>query len=126
MQGAWGDVSSRRGRGDVTVAGKSMYRMPVILGLLQITNLSLPISSPFNEGSSRYSLDGKKVTFENIELKSKDMVMKGNGSLDFGSKNVRLTFVTDNPGWPALPFVGDPLVTLRPGGPKWQVTGRDR
>ena len=32
--------------------------------------------------------------------------MQGNGSLDFGTKKVRMTFTTDNPNWPKLPIVG--------------------
>ena len=35
----------------VSVSGKEMYKIPVLLGLMQITNLALPISSPFNEAS---------------------------------------------------------------------------
>ena len=55
-------------------------------GLLQITNLALPITSPFNEGTARYSVDGNRVTFESIELRAKDMMMQANGHLDFGTK----------------------------------------
>ncbi|HEX8911450.1 MAG TPA: hypothetical protein VF796_03750, partial [Humisphaera sp.] len=48
LEGTFNKPASRRGRGDVVVTGKELYRIPVLLGLLQVTNLSLPISSPFN------------------------------------------------------------------------------
>ena len=35
--------------------------------------------------------------------------MQGNGYLDFGSKQVRMTFTTDATGWPKLPFIGEIL-----------------
>ena len=69
LEGAYNDPASRRGRGDVSVVGEEMYRIPVILGLLQITNLSLPITSPFREATARYSIDGNRITFEQIELR---------------------------------------------------------
>jgi hypothetical protein len=107
LEGAWGKNSVRRGRGDVIVNGKELYRIPVLLGLLQVTNLSLPISSPFNTGVARYSLEGDKLTFERIELRSNAILMAGDGTLDFGTKQVRMTFVTDNPGAFRIPFIQD-------------------
>ena len=105
LEGSWDDATKRRGRGDVMVVGRKMYRIPLVLGLLQVTNLALPISGPFNEGTARYSLDGQRVTFEHIELRSDTMMMRGDGSLDFGMKSVALTFNTDNPGGLKLPFL---------------------
>jgi hypothetical protein len=107
LEGNWDDPASRRGRGDVLVNGKNMYRIPVVLGLLQIANLSLPISSPFTEATTRYMVQGQTVTFENISLRSSNMVMQGNGSLDFNTRKVELVFTTDNPNWPRLPFIQD-------------------
>ena len=107
LEGAWNDASTRRGRGDVAVSGRDMYHIPLMLGLMQITNLSLPISSPFSEATSRYSVDGQKITFEQIELRASNMLMQGSGSMNFETKKVKLTFVTENPNWPKLPLVND-------------------
>ena len=113
VSGSWTDPATRRGRGDVLVTGNDMYRIPLVLGLLQITNLSLPINSPFEQATARYSLDGQRVSLEQILLKSKDMVMQGSGHLDFATKKVDLTFATDNPNWPTLPVVGQMWNTAR-------------
>jgi hypothetical protein len=109
LEGAWADPTTRRGRGDVLVTGREMYKVPVAMGFLQITNLSLPISQPFNEATARYSVQGQAVTFESVELHAPSMTMSGSGVLDFASKKVRMTFMTDNPNWPKLPFI-DPLL----------------
>jgi len=109
MEGAWDDPRTRRGRGDVTVAGKDMYRIPLVLGLLQITNLALPISSPFSEANARYTLDGPKLTFDQIELRASNMLMQGSGSLNFDTKKVNMTFTTDNPNWPKVPIFSELL-----------------
>ena len=107
LEGAWGDTGSRRGRGDVSVEGKQMYRIPLILGLLQVTNLALPIAQPFHKASVRYSLEGERVMFEKIELRSDTMRMTGSGHLDFNSRQVRMSFITDNPGGLKVPFLAD-------------------
>jgi hypothetical protein len=109
LEGSWNDPSSRRGRGDVTVAGRDMYHIPLMLGLMQLTNLSLPISSPFSEGNARYSVDGQRITFERIELRASNMLMQGSGSMNFDTKKVKMTFETDNPNWPKLPIVNELL-----------------
>jgi hypothetical protein len=109
LGGTWNDPGSRRGHGDVSVVGQKMYDIPVMLGLMQITNLALPITSPFTEISTRYSLDGERVVFEQIDLKSKDMTMSGSGELNFAQRYVSLWMTTKNPALLALPVVG-PLI----------------
>jgi hypothetical protein len=107
MEGDWTDVSTRRGRGDVLVSGKSMVQIPLLLGLFEVTNLSLPSASPFNEATARYAVEGQRVTFDQIQMRSDSLVMDGSGYLDFGTKKVRLNFSTDNPNMPKLPFIHD-------------------
>jgi hypothetical protein len=107
LEGAWGDPASRRGRGDVVVTGKEMYRIPLVLGLLQVTNLALPIAQPFHRGTVRYTLDGQRVNFDQIELRSDTMLMTGSGHLDFASKQVRMSFTTDNPSGLRVPIFND-------------------
>ena len=108
LEGSWGDAAQRRGRGDVMVTGRELKRIPLVLGLLQVTNLALPISGPFNEATAVYNLDGSRVIFEQIKLTAKNMLMEGNGSLDFATKKVDLAFTTDNPtGLMQIPFLKD-------------------
>jgi hypothetical protein len=107
LQGEWSDPTTRRGRGDVLVTGKEIYQIPLLLGLLEVTNLSLPTSSPFSEGTARYLVEGNRINFERVQMRSDSMVMSGNGWLDFGSKLVRMNFTTENPHLPQLPLIHD-------------------
>jgi hypothetical protein len=113
LEGDWSDPSARRGRGDVRVEGREMYKIPLVLGLLQITNLALPISSPFNQAEASYGVDGQRITFEAISLRSNQMHMQGSGVLDFGAKQVHMTFTTGSPAWTKLPLVGELLNTAK-------------
>jgi hypothetical protein len=58
-------------------------------------------------------IDGRRVTFEQIELRANNLLMQGDGALDFGSKQVRMSFVTDSATWPRVPLIGDILDTAR-------------
>ena len=95
------------------MTGKELYKLPILLGLLQITNLSLPIAQPFSEASSRYTVEGDRVTFDSIELRAQQMLMTGSGRLDFGDRTVNLTFVTENSGFAKLPLLGELLQATR-------------
>jgi len=107
LEGDWSDPSARRGRGDIHVQGNDLYKIPVVLGLLQITNLSLPIKSPFSDATTHYIVEGPKVTFEQIELRAANMLMSGSGSLNFDTRKMSFSFTTDNPNWPKIPVIGD-------------------
>ena len=105
LEGAWGDPGQRRGRGDVVIAGKQLYQIPLMLGLLQVTNLSLPIGQPFTHGNARYTVDGTRVNFDQMDLRADGMMMTGTGYLDFGTRQVRMTLTTDNPNGFKIPFL---------------------
>jgi hypothetical protein len=114
LEGISDDPGSRIGRGDVLATGKDMYQVPLLMGLLQITNLSLPFTSPFSQAQAQYILQGNQMTFENIELRSASIVMRGAGSINFDDKRVRLTFNTDSPThWINVPIVRDFLQTAK-------------
>jgi hypothetical protein len=107
LQGDWSDIATRRGRGEVKVQGEKMYQIPLLLGLMEVTNLSLPSTDAFSQGTASYGVVGNRVTFSEIQLRSNSMVMSGNGWLDFGSKKVRMNFTTANPNMPHLPVISD-------------------
>jgi hypothetical protein len=113
MEGAWGDARARRGRGDVVIVGKDLYRVPLVLGVLQVTNLSLPIGGPFTHGTARYDIEGMRINFEQMDLRSDTMQVNGSGYLDFGSRQVRMTLTTDSPGGFKVPFLHDILQGAR-------------
>jgi hypothetical protein len=72
-----------------------------------VTNLSLPIGQPFTKASARYTVEGSRVNFEQMDLRADNMSMNGTGYLDFATKQVRLSLTTDNPGGFKIPFISD-------------------
>ncbi|HEV7302008.1 MAG TPA: hypothetical protein VGN72_21915 [Tepidisphaeraceae bacterium] len=107
LEGEFDNAASRRGRGDVLVTGKDMYNLPLVVGLLQITNLALPVNTPVTEATARYNVEGQRINFEHVALRSNTVLMEGEGHLDFETKKVAMTFRTDNPNAPKIPFLSD-------------------
>lgn len=107
VEGAFADVASRRGRGEVVVEGEKLYDLPLVLGLLQVTNLAMPVSEPFREATATFSVDGPRIVFDGIALRAAEMTMNGQGTLNFETQKVDLSFTTSNHGWAQVPLLGD-------------------
>lgn len=113
LEGKWDDPASRRGRGDVIVDGKDMYRVPVLFGLMQIANLTLPLEAPIQQAGVRYTVEGHRVALEAIDLRSRTSVMQGTGWLDFKSRQVQMTLLLGNSAADAVPIFGELLKGAR-------------
>lgn len=116
IEGAWSSdgrrVSPQRGRGDISVTGEKMLNVPMIVGVTQIVSLSLPFTTGFNEATASYSIDGDRISFSDIALKSNEMKINGTGRLDLGEKKVALDFYTASAG-KRLPVIGQLLDAAR-------------
>ena len=123
LAGEWADPSSRRGRGDVRVAGKNMARIPLLLGVMQVANLSLPTDKPFSQAQVRYNVEGPRVRFETISIRSPDLLMEGNGLLDLEARRVSLSFHTEDPRVSGIPVVGEIVSDVRRQMMQIQIKG---
>lgn len=116
IEGGWDSDGKRagpqRGRGDISVTGDKMLKVPMIVGVTQIVSLSLPFTGGFNEATASYSIDGDRISFADITLQSNEMKISGNGRLDLGEKNVSLDFYTASAG-KRLPVIGRLLDAAR-------------
>ncbi|HQY88236.1 MAG TPA: hypothetical protein PK402_06230 [Tepidisphaeraceae bacterium] len=101
-----------RGRGDLSVTGKNMLQVPMLIGLTQMVSLSLPFTSGFDQAQASYVFDGGVVNFENVMLQSREMTIRGTGQMDFETRKLDMRFYTDsNTG--KLPVIGSVLEAAR-------------
>ena len=126
LEGTGGPNPTRRGRGDMLTTGKNLYDIPLVLGLMEITNLTLPIRTPYEQAVTSYSVEGQKVTFENIELRGDKTMMKGEGQMDFAARTFKLSFVTDSVAWLRVPVLHELLKGARQELLRIHVTGSIR
>lgn len=123
---------TRRGRGSARVAGDhvSVLDMPLMLRLIEVSNLQLPSGSGLDYAQAIFYVDGPRVLFEDLSMYSSAIVVRGFGSLTWPDMELNLRF--DSSSARPLPVISwlvkgirDQLVTTRvtgtPGSPKIHV-----
>ncbi len=123
MRGRWDKPASRQGRGDIQITEAVLYDLPLAMGLLQVANLSLPMSRAFNKARISYFVKDNRVTFEHITLRSPSLMLSGKGALQYDTRKIDLTLTSNHPkAWNLGPVsdiidsVRDQLITIRVTG----------
>ena len=93
----------RRGGGYVRVDGKKMYKIPLLLGLVQMIDLALPITEPMNKVTTDYVLDNSKIRIENMEMSSPTTIIRATGTVDLSTRRLDLVLTTDSPHKLSIP-----------------------
>ncbi|MEM8873185.1 MAG: AsmA-like C-terminal region-containing protein [Planctomycetota bacterium] len=125
-EGVLGDPRSRRGRGDLAIVGNRggrLVKLPLMIGLVQVINLAFPDDNAFTDATAAYALSGDQLVLESFELSGGDVALRGNGSIDFDTRDVALIITTANRGLDRMPVLGgliggarDELLTIRING----------
>lgn len=121
VAGEFGRPESRVGRGDIRVTGAELYEVPLAMWALQLSALTLPVSTSFREADIDYYIDGNEVVFERLTLDSPAMSLRGQGVLNYQSQRLDMQFHTASklraplltPIWESL---RDLFVTIRVTG----------
>lgn len=92
LAGRAGDDSSRRGRGQVYLDDARIADMPIMMALLQLTQLMLPLRGSLSEGVFEFHLLGDEVTFDRLLLASETVEMVGRGTLDVRDMRLAVRF----------------------------------
>lgn len=121
VAGEFGRPGSRYGRGEIRVSGAELYEVPLAMWALQLSALTLPVSTSFREAHVDYYIDGDEVIFERLRLDSPAMALIGRGVLNYRSQALDMQFNTASklraplltPLWEA---VRDLFMTIRVTG----------
>jgi hypothetical protein len=81
LAGIVGDASTRVGHGALRIANGDVVRLPVVMPLLQVSNLQLPSGDRFNYVQSTVSIAGETVTFDRVAVLSRSIAIIGGGTL---------------------------------------------
>ncbi len=123
VEGGWGEAGKVRGRGQIQVREGDMYQLPLALGLLHITHLSLPTTKRFERADVSYYIKDGKIVFEQIVVESPHMRMAGEGSLVMDSEKLDITLTSSNPSGLDLGPVTDLVDAVRNQLVTIRVTG---
>lgn len=121
ITGRAGEPRSRVGRGAVRVANGDVLRLPVMLPLVQMSNLMLPKSDRFDYLQAEFNLRGSVAEFERIAVLSDSVSLMGAGTVTLPGLGLDMRFNSrSNQRVPLLSdlyeAVRDEIVTTRVGG----------
>lgn len=92
-----GDNPRRQASGVLKVTRGELYKMPVMLGLLNVLYLKLPGDTAFTDAELRYHLRNNNLVFDEIYLRGPALSMVGSGRLDMKTEKLDLTFLSGPP-----------------------------
>ncbi|MFQ5495641.1 MAG: AsmA-like C-terminal region-containing protein, partial [Phycisphaerae bacterium] len=125
LSGVVGDPRSRRGGGSFEITHGRMYRLPIILAIFKLLNLSGINDEAFHEAAAEFFIMGQRVRLDNIRLTGDALSLIGSGSMSLADGGVDLGLVNVTPHrWARIPLITDlvegasrELVELRVTGP---------
>ncbi len=93
-----GDKPTRQASGVLRITKAKLYKMPVLLGLIQVIYLALPGDSAFTDGLMTYRLREGKLIFDEIYLVGPGMSVVGSGTMDTATEKLKVSFLSGPPG----------------------------
>lgn len=111
LAGLVGREGSRRGRGSLRVSGGDIIRLPLILPMMELSNLGLPSGDRLDFAQATFLVDGPTVAFDRIALLSGSLSVLGWGTLRLPDYDLALRF--NSRGRAQLPLISGLFEGLR-------------
>ncbi len=94
LSGLVGVAGSRRGRGTVHVGGEGVrvINMPLVVRLVEVSNLQLPSNDRLDFAQAAFYIEGGRVCFEDLAIFSKAVAIMGYGTMDWPDTRLDLRF----------------------------------
>jgi hypothetical protein len=132
LSGEVDDPLSKRGGGRVEIRNGYLYRLPIMLAILNVINLSVPQEPALQDAEADFYIVGERMALEGIVLKSDVLALVGSGSMSLPDQGLDLSLVYASPQhWTRVPLLTDfvewasrPLTELHITGPLFQPTVR--
>jgi hypothetical protein len=110
LTGDFGDVADRRGGGLVRIRDARLYRLPLILAILNVLDLQVTDDSAFQEASAKLTIVGQELRIDDLELFGEALAMSGEGTIHLPTKELDLRLIAVSPhDWARLPVMSEML-----------------
>jgi hypothetical protein len=93
LSGRAGSSTQRRGGGEVRLHRAQVRRLPLIESLLDAANLAKPPAETLDDAFARFFLEGPTLSFEQIDLRGRGLLLYGTGSMLLPEQRLDLTVV---------------------------------
>lgn len=111
IRGIAGDLASRAGEGAIRISDGDVLRLPVMLPLIQVSNLQLPSKDRLSYMQSLFDIDGATADFKQISLLSNSIAIVGTGTLTWPQLVLNMRFTSK--GRTRVPLLSDIFDLLR-------------
>jgi hypothetical protein len=132
LSGVIGDPLSRRGGGQLDVRDGYIYRLPILLAILNVLDMSVPNDDALHELEADFFVLGNRLQLDAIALHGGSLNLVGSGSMSLPDQAVDLRLVNVGArSWARVPLLTDlvdsamkEFVELRVTGPVSRPTVR--
>lgn len=111
LGGVVGRDQTRRGRGSVQVGGGPVVSLPLLMPVIEVTNLRMPANTPLDVAFGEFYVLGDTVTFEELSAFTRSVEIWGYGTLDWADKRLDMRFNTRSTS--PIPVVSELLEGVR-------------
>lgn len=134
LSGILGESRTREGEGRVEIHDARLYRMPLILAILNVLRLSMPPEQAFNHAAAGFLVLGQRVDLHDVVLRGPTLALEGDGWLSLPDLGISLNMVSVAArSWARVPGLTDfmerasrEIVELHITGPLFGPTVRAR
>lgn len=132
LSGEVGDAASRRGAGQIEIREGYIYRLPVLMAVLNVVNVSLPKEDFVHDAEATFYLVGNQLSLEAIQMQGGPLTLLGSGSVSLPDQAVDLRlYASSTTALSHVPLISDiiegttkELIELRVTGPISRPTVR--
>jgi len=111
LTGTLGKPETRRGRGTASAGQGTLVTLPLVIRLVEFSNLMLPLGEPLDLLQSSFFVQGRTISFEELSIFSASVEFLGFGTLTW--PNMDLNMVFTHKATHRIPIVGHVLEGLR-------------
>lgn len=111
LTGTLGKPETRRGRGTASAGQGTLVSLPLVIRLVEASNLMLPLGEPLDLLQASFFMQGRTVSFEELSIFSASVEFLGFGTLAW--PNMDLDMVFTHRATYRIPVVGHVLEGLR-------------
>lgn len=97
LTGRFNDPSSRRGGGAVFIRKAEMFKVPLVLAILQVVNLAIQDNNAFTDARLAFAVDGDELLLDEIDLRGRSFSMVGAGRVQIPTETLDLTLLVGSP-----------------------------
>ncbi|MHC4795853.1 MAG: hypothetical protein ACYTF1_04330 [Planctomycetota bacterium] len=97
LAGKFGIPQSRRGGGAIVIRESQMFKVPLLLAILQVVHFAIDDNNAFHDGTLAFMVDGDELILNEIDLRGRSFSMIGAGRVKTADQALDLTLLIGSP-----------------------------